>query len=82
MEHLQDCCESVEIEDVCGDVEWMVRVPILSAEETSNHRTAQYASSTWTFYRITTFHGTVTIRWLGTSNGYYSESVTFTEVTS
>jgi hypothetical protein len=77
--HYQDCCERVQIEDVCGDVEDLLRAPIVIAEEVSEPE--PYAGSddsyTWTFYRFATAKGTVTIRWLGESNGYYSESVEF-----
>lgn len=78
MYHHQDCCEFVRVEEVFGDVDWLVGSPILKAEarEGDNQLSlAQYESATWTFYEFATNKGSVTVRWVGTSNGYYSEAV-------
>jgi hypothetical protein len=83
MTHLQDCCEGVSIEDINGDLNDLVGSPILMATETTSNEPQEgqnvndYDTFTWTFYRISTFKGTVVIRWYGESNGYYSESVDF-----
>lgn len=82
--HRQDCCETVTIEDICGDLASLVGSPILQAEANSNENenppgvTREFQDSfTWTFYRLATVKGLVVIRWYGESNGYYSESVDF-----
>lgn len=84
MFHSQDCCENVSVAEVVGDVADLVGGTVLLAEESTNSGDppSEYASWTWTFYRIITDKGLVVIRWLGQSNGYYSESVCFEEVAS
>lgn len=87
MFHDQDCCEGVNIEDINGDLADLVGFPVLMADGRTGERPAdvpmpEYGidSETWTFYRISTIRGTVVIRWLGSSNGYYSEGVDFEKV--
>jgi len=103
MYHMQDCCESVTLEEVIGDLDDLVNTPIIEAREASNgtredaeldildgeeyvmHKLSTFVepgssayadeSETWTFYNFRTIKGSVTMRWYGTSNGYYSESV-------
>lgn len=75
MYHEQNCCESVFLEDITGDLDFLVGEKILKAEETSNSDEIEFGRETWTFYHISTFKDTVSLRWYGQSNGYYSEDV-------
>jgi len=61
----------VWLEDVCGDLSDVMDSPILFAEEVSNKDTL--TDKTWTFYKLSTIKGSVTLRFCGRSNGYYCE---------
>ena len=90
--HDQDCCESVRINDIIGDVNDLIGRPLILVEVSTNSK--DYPSDipkpandygeesfTWTFYRLGTVLGHVDIRWIGESNGYYSEGVDFEQLT-
>jgi hypothetical protein len=83
MTYYPDCCAQCDIADIIGDVEDLIGQKIEVAEERSqeadrdNCDIGYLESGTWTFYELRTIKGSVTIRWLGMSNGYYSESASF-----
>ena len=86
MFHEQSCCEYITLEDIVGDLEDLKNTPIVIAREDTNRTdepAARYVedwktdSYTWTFYKMATFKGYVTFRWFGSSNGCYSEKVSF-----
>jgi len=76
--HQQDCCETVRINDIVGDLQDLVGEPLLISEEVKGATepdAEHYESYSYTFYKFATRRGYVDVRWLGESNGYYSESV-------
>ena len=75
MYHYQSCCEEVYIEDICGDLNNLLNEPLIMAEEVTEEGNTEWGTYTWTFYKLATVKGYVTLRWYGTSNGYYSERV-------
>jgi hypothetical protein len=84
MFHDQDCCETVTLVDVDSeDVPHLVGHTITEAETASFDAGAANVGredgETWTFYKISANYYHMTLRWLGRSNGYYSERVDFVQ---
>lgn len=89
--HTQDCCETVDLVDVCGDWDDLLHEPLVMAEVVTNednvasadhawaspssHKEGSGECMLWTFYRFSTQNGCVVFRFLGESNGYYSVEV-------
>lgn len=83
--HYQDCCESVRIEDTEGNWHTLIGKVITDASEEvfpEGDPPPEYSDS-WT-RTVLTFkvdNSTVISRWIGESNGYYSESVNIEDIT-
>jgi hypothetical protein len=79
MYHSQDCCETVELEEVSGGTaeDLLDQVIVEASERTEDDPHPSDTVGMWTFYVIRTNNVTVTLKWYGTSNGYYSIGVTF-----
>lgn len=75
--HYQDCCEHVELEDIDGDIQDLIGGTCNEAEVVSSGAfdTEGGGDMQWTFYKFGTEKGSVSLRWCGSSNGYYSTSV-------
>lgn len=77
MYHQEDCCEEVLIEDINGNIDDLIDSPLIMAEKVVTENENAVESGTWTFFKFATIKGYVTIRWYGSSNGYYSEDIDF-----
>ena len=77
--HQQDCCENVDLDDICGNTELEGAVFYELVEKKSDvelkAKEVYDESWTWTFYTIKTSKGYLDLRWYGSSNGYYGEGV-------
>jgi hypothetical protein len=74
MYHQQDCCEEVSLVDY-GDILDM-KGQLIEAEEITNTMGTDEGHMTHTFYKFRTASEMETLRWVGESNGYYSEEIT------
>lgn len=74
--HYQDCCETVELTDIDGDIGDLIGGTCNEAEVVnSGEFEAQHKTMQWTYYKFGTEKGSISLRWYGASNGYYSVDV-------
>jgi hypothetical protein len=82
--HEQDCCESVRIEDTEGNWHELVGKVIVEATEDAQDGDEGdewgLSHTTKTALTFKVDGATVISRWIGESNGYYSESVDIKEL--
>ena len=75
--HYQDCCESVSIAEIIGDISDLINSPILMAEEIEAEHVSDNPYDKWTFYKFATIKGYVTVRWLSNEDTCYSTSISY-----
>ena len=84
--HCQDCCESVEIEGTDGEWRELIGKPLVEVTQCEIDRgdPPPECPDSWTRTALTfkVDGATVISRWIGESNGYYSESVDLCEMTT
>jgi hypothetical protein len=80
--HEQDCCEMVAISDQDGSFDKLIGKPLIEARDiavdTSEEAIDSSQTTTTLVFRVD--DQTVVSRWIGDSNGYYSESVDIAEL--
>lgn len=83
MVHYQDCCEHVHLTNPEEALKLQDAMVLLASENNPEDKPLnEYDDSyTWTFFTIVTDNGVHILKWYGTSNGYYSESVDFIDAT-
>jgi hypothetical protein len=75
MIHHQDCCETVYLADVVGEFEDLIGYPLIEVSESTVDIGNDDISSTASYYNFKTLKASVQLRWVGESNGYYSETI-------
>jgi hypothetical protein len=82
--HEQDCCETVAISGQDGSFDKLIGKPIVEARDFAVDTTEEGIddSQTTTTLVFRVDDQTVISRWIGDSNGYYSESVDIAELIS
>ncbi len=75
--HCQSCCENIRIEDTQGNWHDLIGKVIVEANKREGDFGEPYDAESWmrTEFTFKVDDATVISRWIGESNGYYSESV-------
>jgi hypothetical protein len=79
--HEQKCCETVEISGQDGSFDKLIGKPIVEARDNAvdtSEEAADSQTTTTLVFRVDD-HAVIS-RWVGDSNGYYSESVDIAEL--
>lgn len=74
--HEQDCCETVRLKEINGDLSDIYDQTVISIEEVEDGFGDNFTdaeSFSYTYYKIKTNKGDISFSWYGESNGYYSE---------
>ncbi len=83
MGHVQEGDEHISLYSLRGNLDDVLHTPIVSVEEDIDDDSCDSpVSRTWTYYRIVTAKGAFSIRWLGISDGNYSDMPLITDITS
>lgn len=81
--HKQDCCESVRLVDINGNIKHLEGKVIEDFSHMSKRYSNEYGNSeTTTIITFFVDDSTVTTRLIGESNGYYSEEISVEEICS
>lgn len=81
MTHEQCSSEEVWLEDVTGDWDDVIGCPITLAEEVSGEFPLENSEDLeWTFYKLGTSKGSVTLRWGCYTDTYYSTDVSLLKI--
>lgn len=73
------------LEDIVGDLNDLVGMPILKAYKTIENGKSKINKffndwELWTFYNFSTIKGTITLKWVDIDDYYYSVEVQFEEI--
>ena len=83
--HEQDCCEYVRVVKVIGNVNELIGEVIFAEEDAGANEPDWHdeyidSSHTWTKYVLKTENASLEFWFLGESNGYYSENISFKKI--